>query len=144
MQQSNLMLENRIMEEKSRQFLMEQSEDPSQVILLSLTLQYNLAPGNIKKYSPTVFFSADISTHNIKTIRKISLFNQIEVGPSYQSLKGNIINGQFSLSPEQIKILRPFINKGKQVLQGNMAIADQNTQYGVQPTIIEKQIPAQK
>jgi|LakMenE18May11ns_1017448.scaffolds.fasta_scaffold9813875_2 hypothetical protein len=125
----------------SKQYL---NEDLSQVILLSLTLQYNLAPGNIKKYSPTVFFSADISTHNIKTIRQISLFNQIEVGPSYQSLKGNIINGQFSLTPEQINILKPKINKGPQVLEGNMVIAEQGTQFGVKPTIIEKQMPTQK
>jgi hypothetical protein len=125
----------------SKQYL---NEDLSQVILLSLTLQYKLEEGNIKKYSPTVLFSANVSSHGIKTIKQFSLFNQVDVSPSSQSLNGNIINGTLSLSPEQIKILRPFINKGKQVLQGNMAIADQNTQYGVQPTIIEKQIPAQK
>jgi hypothetical protein len=143
MQQSNLMLENRIMEEKSRQYL---NEDLSQVILLSLTLQYKLEAGNIKKYSPAVLFSADVSSHGIKTIKKFSLFNQVDVyvSPSSQSLNGNIINGTLSLSPEQIKTLRPMINKGKQVLQGNMAIDDQGTQYGVQPTIIEKQMPTQK
>jgi hypothetical protein len=125
----------------SRQYL---NEDLSQVILLSLTLQYKLEAGNIKKYSPAVLFSADVSSHGIKTIKKFSLFNQVDVSPSSQSLNGNIINGTLSLSPEQIKTLRPMINKGKQVLQGNMAIADQGTQYGVQPTIIEKQIPTQK
>jgi hypothetical protein len=125
----------------SRQYL---NEDLSQVILLSLTLQYKLEAGNIKKYSPAVLFSADVSSHGIKTIKKFSLFNQVDVSPSSQSLNGNIINGTLSLSPEQIKTLRPMINKGKQVLQGNMAIADQGTQYGVQPTIIEKQMPTQK
>ena len=106
----------------SRQYL---NEDLSQVILLSLTLQYKLEAGNIKKYSPAVLFSADVSSHGIKTIKKFSLFNQVDVSPSSQSLNGNIINGTLSLSPEQIKTLRPRINKGKQVLQGNMAIADQ-------------------
>jgi hypothetical protein len=124
-----------------RQYL---NEDLSQVILLSLTLQYKLEAGNIKKYSPAVLFSADVSSHGIKTIKKFSLFNQVDVSPSSQSLNGNIINGTLSLSPEQIKTLRPMINKGKQVLQGNMAIDDQGTQYGVQPTIIEKQMPTQK
>ena len=125
----------------SKQYL---NEDLSQVILLSLTLQYKLEAGNIKKYSPAVLFSADVSSHGIKTIKKFSLFNQVDVSPSSQSLNGNIINGTLSLSPEQIKTLRPMINKGKQVLQGNMAIDDQGTQYGVQPTIIEKQMPTQK
>ena len=124
-----------------RQYL---NEDLSQVILLSLTLQYKLESGNIKKYSPTVLFSADVSSHGIKTIKQFSLFNQIDVSPSSQSLKGNIINGTLSLSDDQIKVLRPMINKGEQVQKSNMAIADQNTQYGVKPTIIEKQMPIQK
>ena len=152
MQQSNLMLENRMFVEKSRQFLM---EDPSKdVVYTTITLYYDLVPpNNTKKRVQNMGFSTNLSTYKTEDIQKINYFDfgGTQLSPITQKMSSNkVITGMLPLN----KSFESLIGKGPSTSSANKLLPTIKTQDGrvvtsMTPlytivTVVEQQRPTQK